>query len=97
MFGSFGNKKNSVVRGFGCEKVGSGLWAVNVLLLIRISVTGCHENGEYAVLQYIKMTHSIDTGDGILGCICLGCSTDDEVDHAPRRDTCFSEQRRISV
>lgn len=37
------------------------------------------------------------TVDGTLGCVCLECSTVDEVEHSLRQSTGISEQRGIIV
>lgn len=68
-----------------------------VLLLLKISGRESNENEEYNFLQYLEVTRTIDTVDETLLCVCVWCSTDEEVDDSLRRGTEISEKGGLYV
>lgn len=94
---SFGVKKNRFVWVSGGEEEGSDLWVAKVIQLRRISFRGSNESREFAFLQFMNVSRSIDTMYEPLGFDGLRWGTDDKADHSLRRNTDITEQRDPGV
>lgn len=63
--------------------VDEAYWFPQVLLLFHLNVAGVlTEVRDYAFVQCIDTTISIDEIDNILNCLCLQWGTENEIDHS---------------
>lgn len=56
------------------------VWVAKVLLLFRLNSGGPGQDTEYAYVQYIVVTDAVSAVHRNLGCVCLRCAKEDEVD-----------------
>lgn len=55
------------------------MWFANVVVLLRFRSGRKHERWKVVIVQYLKVTAPLEAVVKSLGCICVNCSTSDEM------------------
>lgn len=75
---------------------GSGLWVAIVLPLLSRSVQRSIDDQGKAFLQGKDMTSTLDRVDETMGCVRLGRSTHDELNHCQKKGGENSKAKRLN-